>query len=171
MLKHSAAEDTPPVRAALARGVLFFGLWLALLPSLKPVDLAIGAFATAAASWVSLLLLPPIAGGLRFGVLLSLVPHFIWESVRAGIDVARRALAPGLPLQPGFVNCPLGFAPGFARNTFATITSLLPGSLPVGDSESALVYHCLDTTQPVVEQLCEEERLYSKALVTGQRHA
>lgn len=171
MLKHSVAENTPPVRAALARAVLFFALWLALLPSLKPGDLAIGVFATVAATRASLLLLPPIAGGVRFGVLLSLLPHFLWESVRAGIDVARRALAPRLPLHAGFVNCPLGFAPGFARNTFSTITSLLPGTTPAGDSDGVLVYHCLDTAQPVVEHLRVEERLFSKALVTGQPHA
>jgi multicomponent Na+:H+ antiporter subunit E len=171
MLKHSAAENASAVRASLTRGVFFFALWMVLLPSLKAGDLAIGIFATTAATRVSLRLLPPAAGGVRFGVLLLLVPHFLWESVRAGIDVARRAFAPRLPLHPGFVNCPLGFAPGFARNTFSTITSLMPGSVPAGDTEGVLVYHCLDTTQPVVEQLWAEERLFARALVTGQRHA
>src|SRR5271169_5682190 len=171
MLKHSAGQNTPPVRTALARGVLFLGLWMALLPSLKVGDLAFGVCATAAATWASLQLLPPDAGRLRFGILLSLGPHFFWASVLAGIDVARRALAPSLPLRPGFVNCPLGFAPGFARNTFSTITSLMPGSVPAGDSDGVLVYHCLDTTQPVVEQLWAEERLFARALGMGQRHA
>lgn len=171
MLDPNVAENVPPLRAALARGALLFGLWMVLMPSLKAGDLAIGAFSAAAATWVSLHLLPPAAGRLRFGILLSLVPHFFWESVLAGVDVARRALAPSLPLRPGFVTCPLGFPPGFARNTFSTITSLLPGSVPAGDSDGVLVYHCLDTTQPVVEELWEEERLLTKALVMGQGHA
>jgi multicomponent Na+:H+ antiporter subunit E len=171
MLQDNVAGRAPAVRTALARGVLFLGLWMALLPSLKAGDLAIGVFTTAAATWVSLRLLPPEAGRLRFGILLSLGPHFFWASVLAGIDVARRALAPSLPLRPGFVNCPLGFAPGFTRNTFSTITSLMPGSVPAGDSDGVLVYHCLDTTQPVVEQLWAEERLFARALGTGQRHA
>ena len=171
MLEPTAAENVQPVRAALSRGVLLFGLWMALLPSLKAGDLALGALATVAATWVSLRLLRPDAGGLRLGILLALAPHFLWESVLAGIDVARRALAPSLPLRPGFVNCPLGFPPGFARNTFSTITSLLPGSVPAGDNDGVLVYHCLDTAQPMVEQLWEEERLFARALVVGQRHA
>jgi multicomponent Na+:H+ antiporter subunit E len=171
MAQHSSAENVPPVRAALARGALLFAFWLALMPSVKVGDLVIGAFATAAATWASLRLLPPHAGSLRFGSLLSLVPHFLWESVLAGIDVARRALAPSLALRPGFVKCPLGLPPGFARNTFSTITSLLPGSVPAGDDDGVLVYHCLDTAQPVVEQLWEEERLFARALVVGQRHA
>ena len=45
-----------------------------------------------AATWVSLRLLPPASGRLRFGALLALLPHFLWESVLAGVDVARRAL-------------------------------------------------------------------------------
>jgi multicomponent Na+:H+ antiporter subunit E len=171
MAQHSSAENVPPVRAALARGALLFGFWLALMPSVKLGDLVIGAFAAAAATWASLRLLQPDAGGLRFGTLLSLVPHFLWESVLAGIDVARRALSPSLALRPGFVRCPLGLPPGFARNTFSTITSLLPGSVPAGDDDGVLVYHCLDTAQPVVEQLWEEERLFARALVVGQRHA
>src|SRR5271167_3216564 len=95
------AENVPPVRSALARGVLLFALWVALLPSAKVGDLVIGALATAGATWVSLRLLPPDTGGLRFGTLFSLVPHFLWESVLAGVDVARRALAPSLTLRPG----------------------------------------------------------------------
>ena len=89
--------------------------------------------------------------------------------VLAGIDVARRALDPKLPLRPGFVTCTLGFPPGFARNTFATITSLLPGSVPVDEAEGVLIYHCLDTAAPVVEQLWKEERLLAKALSAGRR--
>ena len=148
-----AARLDSPRRAALARGAAFFALWIVLMQSAKPGDVAIGAFATIAATWVSLRLLPPMAGCLHFGALLALMPHFLWESVRAGIDVARRAFAPSLPLRPGFVNCPLGFPPGLARNTFATITSLLPGSVPADEESGVLVYHCLDTAQPVVEQL------------------
>jgi multicomponent Na+:H+ antiporter subunit E len=73
-------------------------------------------------------------------------------------------------LNPGFVACPLSFPPGFARNTFATITSLLPGSVSAGEAEGELVYHCLDDTTPVVEQIWKEERLLARALVAGRRH-
>jgi multicomponent Na+:H+ antiporter subunit E len=141
-----------------------------LMQSLKPGDLVMGVFACVGATWVSLRLLPPSYGGLRFGSLLALLPHFLWESVLAGVDVARRALHPGLPLQPGFVTCPLGFPPGFARNTFATITSLMPGTVAAGEAEGMLVYHCLDTTTPVVEQIWKEERLLARALVARRRH-
>ena len=159
-----------PRRSAVLRAAAFFGFWLVLMQTVKAADLAFGACAAIGATWVSLHLSPPAAGGLRFGRLLALLPHFLWQSVRSGIDVARFALDPRLPLRPGFVNCPLGFAPGLARNTFATITSLLPGTVPCDEVEGVLVYHCLDTTQLVVEQLLEEERRFASALVAGCGH-
>ena len=97
--------------AALWRGAAFFLFWMLLLQSVKPADLAVGLFACIGATWVSLHLLPPSSGGLRFGKLLALLPHFLWESVLAGVDVARRAFSPRMPLSPGFVTCPLAFPP------------------------------------------------------------
>jgi multicomponent Na+:H+ antiporter subunit E len=165
-----AAESGSSQSTALRRGTAFFLLWMLLMQSLKPADLAIGVLACIGATWTSLRLMPPSSGCVSFGKLLTLLPHFLWESVLAGVDVARRALHPRMRLSPGFVTCPLSFPPGFARNTFATITSLLPGSVPADEAEGALVYHCLDDTSPIVEQLWQEERLLAKALVAGRRH-
>jgi len=163
--------STGALPTALWRGTAFFLLWLVLMQSGEPGDLAMGLFASLGATWVSLRLMPPATGCLHFSQLLALLPHFVGESVLAGVDVARRAFDPRMPLHPGFVTCPLAFPPGFARNTFATITSLLPGSVPVDEAEGVLVYHCLDTEVSVVEQLWKEERLLAKALVAGRRHA
>jgi multicomponent Na+:H+ antiporter subunit E len=155
---------------AVWRGTGYFLLWMLLMQSLERADLAVGVLASVGATLASLRVLPPSSGGLRLGRLLALLPHFAWESALAGVDVARRALHPGMPLRPGFVTCPLGFPPGFARNTFATITSLLPGSVAAGEVEGEIVYHCLDTTSPVVEQIWQEERLLARALIAGRHH-
>ena len=152
------------------RGAAVFLLWLVLMQSVQPADLVVGLLASLGATWVSLRLLPPADGGLHFGKLLALLPHFLWESMLAGVDVARRALHPRMPLNPGFVRCPSSFPPGFARNTFVTITSLLPGSVAAGEAEGVLFYHCIDAASPVVEQLWKEERLLARALVTELPH-
>lgn len=159
-----------PVRAALARGVGLFALWIVLIQSAKPGDLAVGALTAVAATWVSLRLMPPAAGRVKFIALVARLPRFLWQSVLAGIDVARRALDPRLPLRTGFVTYRTGFPRGQARNAFATITSLLPGTVPSGDGDAGIEYHCLDTAQPVQEQLATEEREYAKALEPGQGH-
>ena len=109
MSKPASTRPKSTLSTVLPRGVAFFVLWMVLMQSTKPADLAVGAFATLGATWLSLHLLAPAAGHLRFGSLFALLPHFIWESVLAGIDVARRAFDPRLPLRTGFVNCPLDF--------------------------------------------------------------
>ena len=141
-----------------------------LLPSAKPGDLAVGALSALAATWVSLRLLPPAAGRTRFIALAALLPRFLWQSLLAGIDVARRALAPKLSLAPGFVSYRTGFPRGHARNQFATITSLMPGSLPTGDGPDTIEFHALDAGRPVADEIAREERLLAKALVPGRGH-
>jgi multicomponent Na+:H+ antiporter subunit E len=165
-----AAAPLSLTRVAFGRGAGLFAFWVVLMPSTAIGDLAVGAAASALATWASLRLLPPATGRVRFVALLALLPRFAWQSLRAGIDVARRAFAPALPLAPGMVAYRTGFPRGQARNNFATITSLMPGSLPAGDGPDAIDFHCLDATQPVAEQLAEEERRLARALVPGRGH-
>ncbi len=153
--------------AAFARGALFMLLWLALKPSAWLPDVLVGLLAAACATAASLYLLPPAMGSVRLGALVAGVPRFLWQSLVAGIDVGRRALSPRMPLATGFVDYRTGFPRGNARNQFATITSLMPGTLPCGDGEHTIEYHCLDTTLPVVEPLAEEERRLARALLAG----
>jgi len=157
-------------RAGTARALLFFALWLVIDQSAKPSNLIFGILATAGATSASLWLLPPATGRVRIGVLLRLLPRFLWHSLVAGVDVARRAFSPSLPLKPGFVDYPVGLPRGSARNAFELISSLLPGSVPTDETEAAIEYHCLDVGQPVVEQLAVEERAHAPALVPGRRH-
>lgn len=165
--------DTPAAREplslipVLARTASFVALWLVMLPSFKFGDLATGALAVAAASWTSLHLRPPSTGRLRLWLVLRLAPHFFWESVRGAADVAWRALGPRVRVQLGYVECPLQFQPGLARNRFSSFTSLVPGTVACGDRDGVLVYHCLDVTQPVVEQLWAEEKRLALVLVEG----
>jgi multicomponent Na+:H+ antiporter subunit E len=156
--------------AAMARMIGFFLLWLLLMPSAKPADLIFGAFTALTATAVSLRLYEPLSGRLHLGAFAGLLPHFIWQSILAGIDVAKRTFSPELRLQPGFVACPLALPEGLARNTFATVTSLMPGTMPCGEEDGVLIYHCLDITQPVVEQLWAEEALLARAMTAGRKY-
>ena len=151
-------------RPAVLRAVGFFVLWIMLSGS-DPADLAAGAVAALAATWASLRLLPPDSSRVRPAALARLALRFIRQSVVAGIDVARRALDPRLPLHPGFVVYPVGLPRGPARNMFTTLMSLLPGTVPIGsDKTGGLLIHCLDVEQPVVAQLAAEEALLVRAI-------
>jgi len=156
-------------RTLAVRALLYFALWIVVDQSAKPANLVVGLLASAAATWASLKLLPPASGRVRLGLLLLLLPRFLWQSLVAGIDVARRAFAPRLCLQPGFVDYPVGLPRGAARNAFELIASLMPGSVASGETPGTITFHCLDTRQPVVEQLAAEERAYARALQPGPR--
>ena len=166
----SAAPLWSKARAGTVRALLFFALWLVIDQSAKPANLLFGIAAAAGATWASLWLLPPDTGRVRLLTLLRLLPRFLWQSLRAGVDVARRAFSPNLPLNTGFVDYPTALPRGSARNAFELISSLLPGSVPTGETEAVIEYHCLDVGQPVVEQLAVEERAHAPALVVGRRH-
>ena len=151
------------------RALLYFGLWIVIDQSAKPANLAFGVLAAVAATWASAKLLPPSAGHVRLGALLLRLPRFLWQSLVAGVDVARRAFSPRLPLQPGFVDYPVGLPRGVVRNAFGAISSLLPGSVPTAETDTVIEYHALDLGQPVVESLAAEERAYAAALQPGQK--
>jgi len=150
-------------RAVIARAVGFVILWLALAgPAFA--DLPAGAIAAAAATWASLRLLPPSTWRLRPAALARFVLRFLVQSVVAGVDVARRALDPRLPLRIGFVSYAPHLPPGPAQSAFCTLMSLLPGTVPCGtDDSGALVVHCLDVEQFVASQLAKEESLFIHA--------
>ena len=165
----TAVPEGGLTRALAVRALLYFALWIVVDQSAKPANLVFGLLTSAAATWASVKLLPPASGGVRLGLLLMLLPRFLWQSLVAGTDVARRAFAPQPRLQPGFVDYPVGLPRGSARNAFELIASLMPGSLPSGETKDTITFHCLDTRQPVVEQLAAEERAYARALQPGPR--
>ncbi|HEX5640384.1 MAG TPA: Na+/H+ antiporter subunit E [Burkholderiaceae bacterium] len=150
------------MRLLLVRTLAFLLLWVLLMGGLD--QLAFGAATAALAAWCSLRLRADEPLGLRPLGVVAMVPRFLWQSLVAGVDVARRAFDPRLPLNPGLVVYRPQLPPGSARSLFTGYTSLLPGTVPCGDSDGGVVYHCLDISQPIVEQLAAEEARLSRAI-------
>jgi multicomponent Na+:H+ antiporter subunit E len=148
----------------VTRALLYAGVWIVVDQTFKPGNLLVGVLATAAATWASLALLPPARGRVRVGRLLARLPRFLWQSLVAGLDVARRAFSPRLDLQPGFVDYRTQLPRGTSRSAFELIASLMPGSVPSSDGPQHIEFHALDTRQPVAGQLAAEERAYAPAL-------
>ena len=99
------------VRAAVLRGVAYLALWLVIAGG-DAEDLVPGLGAAALAAWASLRLMPPdpVGGSVRWLAALRLFARFVRVSVVAGLDVARRALAPRMRLAPGYVQLPAAAA-------------------------------------------------------------
>jgi multicomponent Na+:H+ antiporter subunit E len=151
----------------LLRWVAYMLFWIVLAgTSMK--DMVAGAGAAAAASWLSLRLLPPGELAIKPLKIAGLLMRFLWQSVAAGLTVARMALSPVLPLRPGIVRFDATLPEGTRRQAFTTFASLLPGTLPLGpDSEGGITVHCLDERQPVAAQLAEEENRLKAAFSGG----
>ena len=152
------------VRLALGRAALFLAFWL-MTAGYKPADLPVGLFAAAAATWASLRLLPPTDVRLRFPSLVRFSLHFFRQSVISGIEVARIAFDPRLPLRAGFVAYRCRLRSAGELGAFCAVSSLLPGTLPTGPNEAGdLLIHCLDVSRPVAANLAAEETLFSRVL-------
>jgi multicomponent Na+:H+ antiporter subunit E len=147
------------MNATLARALAFLLLWLAVAGR-KPSDLPVGVAVAAAAAWASVLLAPPSGGCLNFRATVVFILDFLRLSLLSGLDVARRALAATPDLRPGVVEAQLRLEPGFARDAFCVIASLLPGTLLTGfapDDRQTVYVHGLDVRQPIAAELADEE--------------
>jgi len=162
----AAIRDRRSWATALSRGATYLVVWMVIAGG-DADDLLPGLGATALATWASLRLMPPdpSGGSVRWLAALGLFARFVRVSVLAGLDVAQRALAPRMRLAPGYVRYRPQLPPSDARSLFLAMTSQMPGTIPSGtEPTGAVAYHCLDASQPVAEQLAEEESRLLDAL-------
>ncbi len=147
------------IGAALGRGAGLGALWAGLVGG-DPEGLVLGLGVVPAAVWNSLRLMPPVAG-LRPWRALAMLPGFYWRSIVGGVDVARRAVDPRLPLAPGWLVQRVGLAPG-GRVVLGSTVSLMPGTLAAGCDGDRLLVHALDRgADPGADLDAETARLAS----------
>ena len=153
--------------AAVARGALFFGIWLALTGA-EPFGLPFGLLAALCATQASLRLLPPSPGRMALSTLPGLIITVLRQSFSAGWDVALRAFARPPRLTPGVIDVPLAIPPGPSRDAFRALASLAPGSLPLEDlPDGRLRLHALDLAMPLAGEIAETEAAFAR----GQQSA
>ena len=120
------------------------GLWW-LLSEGDPASWVIGLPPVAAAGWSVGWLGQGGGGAVSFTGLLRFVPYFLWESLRGGIDVALRTLAPRMRIHPGLAVYRTELRREDARMFFVNCVSLLPGTLAADLNGERLDLHLLDT--------------------------
>lgn len=154
--------------AAPLRLAGFALLWWVLSEGVKG-DLLLALLFTLLATGSSLLLLPPGRFRLRPLGLVRFVPHFLWGSLLGGLDVARRALSPSLPVSPGLIDLPLRLRSEVARVVFSWTVSLMPGTAAVELTATTLKLHLLDTTQPTEARLRRLEARVARLFQAEER--
>lgn len=138
--KINVAAINPGV--ALRRAALLAMAWWVLADGAP--DWMFGAPVILAALAAGLFLAPRPAWRLRLAGFLRFAPFFFRESLRGGVDVARRALHPQRPLAPALVTHRLRLPPGAARVFLTNVVSLLPGTLSAELVGNELRLHVLD---------------------------
>jgi len=82
------------------------------------------------------------------------VPMFLWECLKANIDVAWRVLHPGLPINPGIVKVKTTLKSDTALTFLANSITLTPGTFCVDiDAEEGFLYiHWIDVKTKDVQE-------------------
>lgn len=139
----------------LPRALLFLLLWWVITEGAGgwAIGLPTIALAVAASHFLQprrQLRLRPL-GALRF------TGFFLVQSLRAGLDVALRALRPRMRLAPELLEYRLQLPSGPARVFLADTMSLLPGTLSTELDDDCLCLHVLDTRQSIEADLRQVE--------------
>ncbi len=138
------------IQTGWLRAVLFSLMWWVLADGSVDSWL-VGAPSVLFATLVSLALLPPfpfsLTGIVRF------VSFFLWRSLYGGVDVARRALHPHMPISPGLVDYRWRLPPGLPRIFMTNVVSLQPGTLSVELGADCLRVHVLDARKDFLPEL------------------
>ena len=117
----------------------------------------IGLPALAAGTWVSIRLRRSAGTRISALSLARFVLYFLWQSLRGGVDVALRTLAPRMRIRRGFFRYRTGLNTPVARTLFVNCVSLLPGTLAADLHDDSLEIHTLNMDADFNSELAELE--------------
>ena len=165
----SANTAAIPLRSAVIRALLFTLIWWILTDGAMNSWL-VGAPVVLLSTIASIMLLPPFSWSLT-GI-IRFIPFFLWRSLCAATDVARRALHPRLPIAPGLYYYRWRLPPGLPQIFMTNIVSLLPGTLSTELGHKYLCVHVIDHTGAFSSELSIIEeyvaRLFALNLLTDR---
>ena len=147
---------------ALRLAILAGGWWI--LTEGDRGGLGFGVPVVGLALATSLWLSPPARQPWRPLGMVRFAAHFLVHSVLGGIDVARRALAPRIPLAPAVRAFRGQLPPGPARDVFASAVSLMPGTLVIDRTPDGLIVHALVDSEQVDHELAVLEATIAHAM-------
>ena len=90
---------------------------------------------------------------LRPLALIRFLGFFLYESLRGGVDVSRRALSPRMPLAPALIEYRLRLPAGAPQVFLVDTLSLLPGTLSTDLRDDVVCLHVLDAGMPIEREL------------------
>jgi len=143
--------------------ILWFSVWSALRRPVKMQDLVLGALVSLFITFMTADLARSLddkkSRKKRYGIfgifiksfyLLYYMGIFLWECVKANIDVAFRVLHPGLPIRPGTVKIKTALKSDIGLTFLANSLTLTPGNTTIDVDKAAGVLY--------VHRLCIKDK-------------
>jgi multicomponent Na+:H+ antiporter subunit E len=133
------------MRSRIILFILAYIVWALLCWMPTWQDLLAGLFIAAFVAYLTGDLFPRKFGLLldfkRYLLALYYVPVFLWECIKANIDVAYRVVHPDLPIKPGIVKIKTNLKSDVALTFLANSITLTPGTMCVDiDKEKGILY-------------------------------
>ncbi|MEE4146505.1 MAG: Na+/H+ antiporter subunit E [Halieaceae bacterium] len=135
-----------------------FGLLWWLLSAGDSGSWIVGAPAVLLATWASVSLATELPLRVSLSGLARYLLFFVVESIRGGVDVARRVLLPGRPVDPYFFHYRTAIDGGLPRSLLLYTVSLLPGTLAVDSEDDPLTVHALSRDMAALQSIRACER-------------
>lgn len=125
--------------------VLALAVWLFLVWPADYQHLIVGIFVSGFISFMTgdmFVKRPYVLKGIsRYFWFLYYVPLFIWECIKANVDVAYRVAHPDLPIKPGIVKVKTNLKTDTGLTFLANSITLTPGTMSVDiDEEKGILY-------------------------------
>lgn len=80
------------------------------------------------------------------------VPIFLWECLKANLDVAYRVIHPKMPIKPGIVKVRTNLKTDTAKTFLANSITLTPGTLSVDIEDQYLYIHWINVKSTDLEE-------------------
>ncbi|MBN1624327.1 MAG: Na+/H+ antiporter subunit E [Clostridia bacterium] len=127
--------------------IVCYAVWI-LLAGVSVPELVLGAVVSAVlAALLWKLLNLELTWKTPFALVLFIaiyLPVFLFELVKANIDVLFRVLNPKLPINPGFVKIKTGLKTDFGKLILANSITLTPGTISVDADDESIYVHWID---------------------------
>jgi len=123
-----------------------FGVWLAWSGHYTPFLVGVGAACSASVVWIARRMGLVDREGVPYEIVprtLLYMPWLLWEIARANVDVAKRILAPGMPIRPHLIRSRALQRSDLARAIYANSITLTPGTVSIAIEGDDVIVHAL----------------------------
>lgn len=128
--------------------IVTFFTWLVLTWTIDPQEIIVGLIVSAVISvifkrYYNIKLSAKFIPGL-FKFVFVYISVFIWEMLKANLDVASRVVEPKVKVKPGFVRIKTDLKGDVAKLTLANSITLTPGTITVDIKDDELYIHWIE---------------------------